>query len=49
MMAIEAKTLPGYGELQLADLLKPQQMKNKTLLRVTAIGPTALVYPDLSV
>src|SRR5271169_7105576 len=48
MRAIEAKTFSGYGGLQQTELPKPQPVKDRVLVRVTAAGVTPLDYTILS-
>src|SRR5580700_1253718 len=48
MRAIEAKTFSGYGGLQQTELPKPQPVKDRVLVRVTAAGVTPLEYTVLS-
>src|SRR5271156_4338082 len=48
MRVIEAKTFSGYGGLQQTELPKPQPVKDKVLVRVTAAGVTPLEYTVLS-
>ena len=42
MRAIEAKTFSGYGGLRQTELPKPQPVKDRVLVRVTAAGVTPL-------
>jgi NADPH:quinone reductase len=48
MLAIEANTFSGYGGLQQVELPKPQPVKDRVLVRVTAAGVTPLEYTVLS-
>src|SRR5271169_4890072 len=48
MRAIEAKTFSGYGGLQQTELPKPQPVKDRVLVRVTAAGVTPLDHTILS-
>jgi NADPH2:quinone reductase len=48
MRAIEAKTFSGYGGLQQTELPKPQPVKERVLVRVTAAGVTPLDHTILS-
>jgi NADPH2:quinone reductase len=48
MRVIEAKTFSGYGGLQQTELPKPQPVKDRVLVRVTAAGVTPLEYTVLS-
>jgi NADPH2:quinone reductase len=48
MRAIEAKTFSGYGGLRHIELPKPQPVKDRVLVRVTASGVTPLDYTILS-
>src|SRR4030088_335422 len=48
MRAIEAKTFSGYGGLRQTELPKPQPVKDRVLVRVTAAGVTPLEYTVLS-
>src|SRR3984957_7738339 len=48
MRAIEAKTFSGYGGLRQMELPKPQPVKDRVLVRVTAAGVTPLEYTILS-
>src|SRR6266852_5291154 len=48
MLAIEAKTLSGYGALRQTEFPKPQPAKDRVLIRVTAAGVTPLEYTVLS-
>jgi NADPH:quinone reductase len=48
MRVIEAKTFSGYGGLQQTELPKPQPVKDRVLVRVTAAGVTPLDHTILS-
>src|ERR1700693_3323889 len=48
MRAIEAKTFSGYGGLRQIELPKPQPVKDRVLVRVTAAGVTPLDHTILS-
>src|SRR5271170_5313348 len=48
MRAIEANTLSGYDGLRQTELPKPQPVKDRVLVRVTAAGVTPLEYTVLS-
>jgi NADPH:quinone reductase len=48
MRAIEAKNFSGYGGLRLTELPRPQPVKDRVLIRVTAAGVTPLEYTVLS-
>ncbi|MGV2292335.1 zinc-binding alcohol dehydrogenase family protein [Trinickia sp. YCB016] len=48
MRVIEAETLSGYGGLRQIELSKPQPVKDRVLVRVTAAGVTPLEYTVLS-
>jgi NADPH:quinone reductase len=48
MRAIEAKTFPGYGGLRQTELPKPQPVRDRVLVRVTAAGVTPLDHTILS-
>src|SRR3984957_7374229 len=48
MRAIEAKTFSGYDGLRQTELPKPQQAKDRVLVRVTAAGVTPLDHTILS-
>jgi len=48
MRAMRAETFTGYGGLQQTELPKPQPVKDKVLVRVTAAGVTPLEYTILS-
>src|SRR5258705_2946269 len=48
MRAIEAETFSGYGALRQVELPKPQPVKDRVLVRVTAAGVTPLEYTVLS-
>src|SRR6202035_5110841 len=48
MRAIEANTFSGYGGLRQVELPKPQPVKDRVLVRVTAAGVTPLEYTVLS-
>src|SRR6201981_297725 len=48
MRAIEAETFSGYGGLRQIELPKPQPVKDRGLVRVTAAGVTPLEYTVLS-
>ncbi|NPT59152.1 quinone oxidoreductase family protein [Paraburkholderia elongata] len=48
MRVIEAETFSGYGGLRQIELPKPQPMKDRVLVRVTAAGVTPLEYTVLS-
>jgi NADPH:quinone reductase-like Zn-dependent oxidoreductase len=47
MRVIEAKTFSGYGGLQQTELPKPQPVKDRVLVRVTAAGVTPLDHTIL--
>src|SRR6202142_812959 len=47
MRAIEAKTFSGYGGLRQTELPKPQPVKDRVLVRVTAAGVTPLDHTIL--
>src|SRR3984885_9132951 len=48
MRVIEANTFSGYGGLRQVELPKPQPVKDRVLVRVTAAGVTPLDYTILS-
>ena len=48
MRTIEARTFSGYDGLQQTELPKPQPVKHRGLLRVTAAGVTPLDHTILS-
>jgi NADPH2:quinone reductase len=48
MRAIEAETFSGYGGLRQVELPKPQPVKDRVLVRVTAAGVTPLDHTILS-
>ena len=48
MRAVEAKTFSGYGGLQRTELPKPQPIKERVLVRITAAGVTPLDHTILS-
>jgi NADPH2:quinone reductase len=48
MRAIEAMTFSGYGGLRQTELPKPQPVKDRVLVHVTAAGVTPLEYAILS-
>jgi NADPH2:quinone reductase len=48
MRVIEAETFSGYGGLRQIELPKPQPVKDRVLVRVTAAGVTPLEYTVLS-
>jgi NADPH2:quinone reductase len=48
MRAIEAKSFSGYGGLRLTELPRPQPVKDRVLIRVTAAGVTPLDHTILS-
>src|SRR6266436_4373941 len=48
MLAIEAKTFSGYGGLRQVELPKPQPVRDRVLVRVTAAGVTPLDHTILS-
>jgi NADPH:quinone reductase-like Zn-dependent oxidoreductase len=48
MRVIEAETFSGYGGLRQIELLKPEPVKDRVLVRVTAAGVTPLEYTVLS-
>src|ERR1700722_14626943 len=48
MRAIEAKSFSGYGGLRQIELPKPQPVKDRVLVRVTAAGVTPLDHTILS-
>src|SRR5271154_4611672 len=48
MRVIEAKTFSGYGGLQQIELPKPQPVKDRVLVRITAAGVTPLDHTILS-
>jgi NADPH:quinone reductase-like Zn-dependent oxidoreductase len=48
MRAIEAETFSGYGGLRQTELPKPQPVKDRVLVRVTAAGVTPLDHTILS-
>jgi NADPH2:quinone reductase len=48
MRAIEANTSSGHGGLRQIELPKPQPVKDRVLVRVTAAGVTPLEYTVLS-
>jgi NADPH:quinone reductase len=48
MRAIEAKTFSGYSGLQQTELPKPQAVKDRVLVRITAAGVTPLDHTILS-
>ena len=48
MRAIEAKNFSGYGGLRLTELPRPQPVKDRVLIRVTAAGVTPLDHTILS-
>jgi NADPH:quinone reductase-like Zn-dependent oxidoreductase len=48
MRAIEAKNFSGYGGLRLTELPRPQPVKHRVLIRVTAAGVTPLDHTILS-
>ena len=48
MRAIETKTFSGYGALQQIELAKPEPVKDKVLVRITAAGVTPLDHTILT-